>query len=112
MLTNSCCHSDRIAQNRRVQTTITVETGRGNESQWRPGAAMKEWFSIALRRDVVARGLKVGLIVGTILTAINHGDGILTGQIAPAAVWKIPLTYSTYAGVEAILRQQDERSDC
>ena len=79
---------------------------------------MKEWFSIALRRDVVARGLKVGLIVGTILTAINHGDDILTGQIAPAAVWKIPLTYlvpylvSTYAGVEAILRQQDERSDC
>jgi hypothetical protein len=78
---------------------------------------MKEWFSIAVRRDVVARGLKVGLIVGTILTAINHGDGILTGQIAPAAVWKIPLTYlvpyfvSTYAGVEAILRQQDERSD-
>ena len=78
---------------------------------------MKEWLSIACRREVVVRGVKVGVVVGTILTAINHGDSILTGQIASSAAWKIPLTYlvpfcvSTYAGCEAILRQQNEKSD-
>ena len=78
---------------------------------------MKEWLSIAKRRDVVVRGIKVGLIVGTILMAINHGDVILNGQIDSSAFWKISLTYlvpfcvSTYAGVEAILRQKNQNSD-
>ena len=78
---------------------------------------MKEWFNVAMRRDVVSRGFKVGLIVGTILTAINYGDAILTGQLMPSAAWKIPLTYlvpycvSTYAGCEAILQKQNEASD-
>jgi len=34
---------------------------------------MIEWMKIAFRRDVVVRGLKVGLLVGTILTAVNLG---------------------------------------
>ena len=78
---------------------------------------MKEWLRIAMRRDVVARSFKVGLIVGTILAAINQGDAILTGHFAAAAAWQIPLTYfvpycvSTYACVEAILGQQNEKSD-
>jgi len=78
---------------------------------------MKEWLSIAMRRECVVRGLKVGLIVGTILTAINHGDVILNGQMDPSAYWKIPLTYlvpfcvSTYAGVDAILRQKSQNSN-
>jgi len=78
---------------------------------------MNEWLSIAMRRECVVRGLKVGFIVGTILTAINHGDVILNGQIESSAYWKIPLTYlvpfcvSTYAGVDAILRQEKQNSD-
>lgn len=69
---------------------------------------MKEWLSIAMRRDVVLRGLRVGVIVGSILVAINQGDMILSGQLATSAAWKIPLTYlvpycvSTYGGVCAI----------
>ena len=43
---------------------------------------MKEWLSVATRRDIVIRGLKVGAIVGTILVAINQGDMILAGQLA------------------------------
>ena len=31
------------------------------------------------------------LVVGTLLTAINHGDVILSGQIPP--IWKMVLTY-------------------
>jgi hypothetical protein len=71
-----------------------------------------EWLKIAFRRDVVSRGLKVGLIVGTILTAINQGDLILSGSLSAASAWKILLTYlvpycvSTYAGVSAIIAEQ------
>ncbi len=69
---------------------------------------MKVWLSVVLRRDIVIRGLKVGVIVGTILVAINQGDMILSGQLDASAAWKIPLTYlvpycvSTYGGVSAI----------
>ena len=69
---------------------------------------MKEWLSIAMRRDIVLRGLRVGAIVGTILVAINQGDMIVSGQLNASAAWKIPLTYlvpycvSTYGGVSAI----------
>ena len=69
---------------------------------------MKEWLSIAMRRDIVLRGLKVAAIVGTILVAINQGDLILSRPLDASAVWKIPLTYlvpycvATFGGVSAI----------
>jgi hypothetical protein len=78
---------------------------------------MIEWMKIAFRRDVVVRGLKVGLLVGTILTAVNQGDLIISGTLTPGHAWKIPLTYivpycvSTYAGVAAILAQRDKPPD-
>ena len=78
---------------------------------------MTGWLKIAMRRDVVVRGLKVGAIVGTILTAINQGDLILAGTLSAEHVWKIPLTYlvpfcvSTYAGVSAIIAHRDEKKD-
>ena len=58
------------------------------------------------------RGIKVGVVVGTILTAINQGDLILAGTLGPESAWKIPMTYlvpylvSTYAGVSAILASE------
>ena len=69
---------------------------------------MKDWLRLATRRDIVQRGIKVGLTVGTILTLINYGDVLLDGSMEPAMWWKISLTYcvpycvSTYAGVTAI----------
>jgi hypothetical protein len=69
---------------------------------------MKDWLQIAARREVLFRGLKVGLIVGTVLTAINHGDVILAGELQLSSFWKILLTYlvpycvSTYVGVTSI----------
>ena len=70
---------------------------------------MSDWLKIAMRRDVVVRGLKVGVIVGTILTAVNQGDLILAGALDASSAWKILLTYlvpycvSTYAGVSTII---------
>ena len=70
---------------------------------------MSDRLEIAMRRDVVVRGLNVGVIVGTILTAVNQGDLILAGALDASSAWKISLTdlvpycVSTYAGVSAII---------
>jgi hypothetical protein len=78
---------------------------------------MNEWLRIAMRRDIVVRGLKVGALVGTILVAINQGDLILSGRLDATAGWKILLTYlvpycvATYGGVSAIRAQQKDRSN-
>ena len=48
--------------------------------------ALRHWPM--LRRSLVASA-----VVGTALTALNQGDAILSGQLAGALSWKIPLTY-------------------
>jgi len=73
---------------------------------------MREWLQLALRKDIRRRGLKVGLIVGTILALINQGDYILSGTVSSGIIGKILLTFcvpycvSTYASVDAIRRSQ------
>ncbi|QLC26426.1 nitrate/nitrite transporter NrtS [Parasphingopyxis algicola] len=42
-------------------------------------------------RVTVARAIKVGLIVGTLLVLLNHGDGMAIGEWPPW--WKVVLTY-------------------
>jgi hypothetical protein len=78
---------------------------------------MNDWLSIALRRDVLGRGIRVGAIVGTILVLINQGDVILDEGVAVVFNWKTLLTFlvpycvSTYAGVSAILSADSGASD-
>jgi len=66
-------------------------------------------FQIAFRKDILVRGLKVGVIVGTILTLINYGDVLLAGTMTTTMWWKIAMTYcvpycvSTYASVGTII---------
>ena len=45
-------------------------------------------------RALVRRSLRVALVVGTILTAINQGGAIVTGARTWSLAWKIPLTYT------------------
>lgn len=72
------------------------------------------WMSIATRSEVVKRSLKVALLVGTILVAINQGDALLSGAITPQLMWKIPLTYivpylvSSYASVSTIIKHEQQ----
>jgi hypothetical protein len=40
------------------------------------------------------RSLAIALVVGTLLTAINQGNVILSGDLPGALAWKIPLTYA------------------
>lgn len=66
------------------------------------------WIETASRADVVRRGIKVALIVGTVLVAINQGNVLMAGGWLTEFGWKIPLTYlvpycvSTFASVQAI----------
>ena len=69
---------------------------------------MRETFELVTRRDVVVRALRVALLVGTVLIAINHGDRILNSSVAQLDFLKMILTYlvpygvSTFSSVAAI----------
>ena len=43
--------------------------------------------------SLLRRAAIISLIVGTLLTIINQGDLIFTGQFEADFAWKIPLTY-------------------
>ena len=64
-----------------------------------PGAAdqpaeLTKCVSCAVRhRPMVKRSLTAAVVVGTVLTLLNQGDLLLTGQWNGAMYWKIPLTY-------------------
>ncbi|MBT3943377.1 MAG: nitrate/nitrite transporter NrtS [Chloroflexi bacterium] len=45
-------------------------------------------------RPILKRSLVVCLIVGTILTAINQGNFLMSGDFQSAMIWKIPMTYT------------------
>ena len=68
---------------------------------------MHAWLADARRADVVRRSLRVALVVGTLLVAINQGDHLLAGEVAGSGWLKIALTYlvpyavSTWASVAA-----------
>ncbi len=73
---------------------------------------MSKWLSLALDRETVRRSTKVGLIVGTVLVCINHGDALLAGNIDMNRAAKMILTYfvpyliSTYASLSAKLESE------
>lgn len=66
------------------------------------------FWQIAFSQSVIKRALRVAVIVGIVLAAINHGDHILQGDIGLCVTFKIILTFcvpysvSTYSSVLAI----------
>ena len=71
-----------------------------------------KWLRIASRRPIVMRGLKYGLVVGSILIAINHGNAIIAGTVDAARALQMVLTMlvpycvSTASSVGAVLDQR------
>lgn len=43
---------------------------------------------------MLSRSTWIALIVGTVLTAINQGDLLVTRDATVALLWKVPLTYA------------------
>jgi len=68
----------------------------------------RSWIATARDPAVVRRSLRVAVLVGTLLVAINYSDRALAGALGPADWVKIILTYfvpygvATYAAVQAI----------
>jgi hypothetical protein len=73
---------------------------------------IKKWLITAGRPDVVSRSIKVSLVVGSLLTLINHADTIWLHGLDAKILLKVLLTYcvpygvSTYASVSTVLSQQ------
>jgi len=44
-------------------------------------------------RPMLRRSLIVAVVVGTILTLLNQGDVLFSGDIPGSLYWKVPLTY-------------------
>jgi hypothetical protein len=64
---------------------------------------LRKCFPCALQHPpMLRRSAVIALVVGTILTAINHGDLLLGGQWSPTLAWKIPLTYAVPFVVAAL----------
>ena len=75
---------------------------------------MTEWIKIALRRDILQRSLRVALVVGTLLIAINYTDRFMKHTLCGFDFFKMGLTYlvpfgvATYAAVNAVLKEQQK----
>ena len=54
---------------------------------------MKHFIRHAKQKHNIRRAIKVGLVVGTILAAINHYDMFLTGQYSITRFIQIGVTY-------------------
>ncbi|MGD9935163.1 MAG: nitrate/nitrite transporter NrtS [Dehalococcoidia bacterium] len=44
-------------------------------------------------RPLAKTALRTALVVGTVLTAINQGNTVVSGTLPAELAWKIPLTY-------------------
>lgn len=68
------------------------------------------FFKLLFSRDVVINALKVALVVGSALVAINHGDAIINAELNVERCLKIALNYfvpycvSSYSAVKALQR--------
>ncbi len=69
---------------------------------------MNDWLKLAWQPIVRARAIKVALLVGCILAAINYSDKVLAGTFEARDLIKIAMTFlvpycvSTYSAVSAI----------
>lgn len=78
---------------------------------------IREWFRIARRRPIVMRGLKYGIVVGSILIVINHGNALVEGTVDTARLIQmiltmlVPYCVSTASSVGVVLDQRTEALD-
>jgi hypothetical protein len=73
------------------------------------------WLRVATERHIVLGALRVAAVVGTVLVAINHGDRLLSGTLAPgdwiriALTCLVPYCVATFAATNATLRMRRQQ---
>jgi hypothetical protein len=78
---------------------------------------IRDWLRIASTKSIVVRGLKYGLVVGSLLIAINHGNAIIDATVDSARVIQMMLTLlvpycvSTASSVGAIIDHRQSKTD-
>lgn len=76
------------------------------------GVYMREWVEFAIQPEIRKRSVKIALVVGTLLTLINHYDLLFGEPLSAIKMTKILLTYcvpycvSTFASVSTKLEQR------
>ena len=106
-----------------VDNSTAERAGSGDEggsrklAPWAGGDdALRQWLRIAGDRLIVRRAAATSVIVGALLTAVNHGPRLLRGDVDPALAWQVALTFavpfvvSTVASVAAIRSQRADRT--
>ena len=74
--------------------------------------SLKSWFQVARRHSIVRRAIKVSIVVGTLLVAINHLPALLQGDITRFRLFQIALTYvvpycvATWSSVSALIEKE------
>ncbi|HSH16653.1 MAG TPA: nitrate/nitrite transporter NrtS, partial [Verrucomicrobiae bacterium] len=63
-----------------------------------------------MHRPLIRRSLLIALIVGTLLTAINHLSAFTSGELSRSLAWKIPLNYAVPYSVATISAVVNARS--
>ncbi|GMQ76714.1 MAG: hypothetical protein BMS9Abin01_2005 [Gammaproteobacteria bacterium] len=77
---------------------------------------IREWLHIASRKPIVMRGLKYGILVGSILIIINHGNAMVGGTVDSTRVVQmiltvlVPYCVSTASSVGAVIDQRAGRT--
>ncbi|MDX1514325.1 MAG: nitrate/nitrite transporter NrtS [Gammaproteobacteria bacterium] len=77
------------------------------------GSPARRWIATAMRPEVRRRSVRVSLVVGTSLVAVNHLDHWLEGTLAPIDYLKMLLTYavpycvSTWVSVSTLLSPEE-----
>ena len=77
---------------------------------------VREWLHIASRKPIVIRGLKYGIVVGSILIIINHGNAMAAGTVDSTRVIQmiltvlVPYCVSTASSVGAVIDHRAGRT--
>ncbi len=59
-----------------------------------PGGVSARCLRCALtHHPLLRRSLVVGLVIGSVLVALNQGGVLVSGDLARGLAWKVPLTY-------------------
>ena len=72
------------------------------------GEQLRAWIAAATDRAILGRSIVTCLIVGALLSVINHGDQLLRGEFSAVLAWQVFLTFvvpfvvATTSGAAAI----------
>ncbi len=58
------------------------------------GTDVRCFFCAMRYRPMLRRSIATGLVVGTILVAINQGGTLAAGHFGASLIWQVPLTYA------------------